>query len=211
MFITTCKTELVRSCCVIWGAQPGALCQPRGAGWAGAGGKFQKKEYMCMLCCAKSLQTPCDPMDCSPPGSSVHGILQARILEWVAMPASRGSSWPRDCTHISCISCIGRSFTISTTWEVPDICIPTADSCWWTAETNTSNYHPTENRFLTKRAQGLACRWYTLHSEFPTGIRHALRLHLNSSPNLVSSLPPPSPHRSCPTFLSGVVLGTHPW
>ena len=40
----------------------------------------------------------CDPMDCSPPGSSVHGILQARILEWVAISSSRGSSWPRDHT-----------------------------------------------------------------------------------------------------------------
>ena len=51
------------------------------------------------LCCAKSLQlcpTFCNPMDCSPPGSSVHGILQARILEWVAVPSSRGSSWPRN-------------------------------------------------------------------------------------------------------------------
>ena len=50
---------------------------------------------------AKSLQSCpvlCDLMDCSPPGSSVHGILQARILEWVAMPFSRGSSWPRDQT-----------------------------------------------------------------------------------------------------------------
>ena len=45
--------------------------------------------------CAKLLQsclTVCDPMDCSPPGSSVHGILQASILEWIAMPSSRGSS-----------------------------------------------------------------------------------------------------------------------
>jgi len=42
-------------------------------------------------------------MDCSPPGSSVHGILQARILEWVAISFSRGSSPPRDQTHISCI------------------------------------------------------------------------------------------------------------
>ena len=53
--------------------------------------------HMCV--CAKSLQsclTHCDPMDCSPPGSSVHGILQARILEWVAMPSSRGPSRPRD-------------------------------------------------------------------------------------------------------------------
>ena len=50
----------------------------------------------------------CYPMDHSPPGSSVHGILQARILECVAMPSSRGSSPPRDWTHISHISCIGR-------------------------------------------------------------------------------------------------------
>ena len=45
-------------------------------------------------------------MDCSPPGSSVHGILYARILEWVAMPSSRGSSTPRDRIHISYVSCI---------------------------------------------------------------------------------------------------------
>ena len=52
----------------------------------------------------------CNSMDCSPPGSSVHGIFQARILEWVAMPSSRGSSWPRNQTHISCIA--GRFFTV---------------------------------------------------------------------------------------------------
>ena len=50
----------------------------------------------------------CDPMDCSPPGSSVHGILEARILKWVAISFSRRSSWPRDQTCISCVSCIGR-------------------------------------------------------------------------------------------------------
>ena len=49
-----------------------------------------------------------DPMDHSPPGVSVHGILQARILEWVAMPSSKGSSWRRDWTHVSSVSCIGR-------------------------------------------------------------------------------------------------------
>ena len=48
------------------------------------------------------------PMDCSPPDSSVHGILQARILEWVAISSSRGSSWPKIRTCVSCISCIGR-------------------------------------------------------------------------------------------------------
>ena len=60
---------------------------------------------------AKSLQscpTLCNPMDCSPPGSSVHGILQARILEWVTMLSTRGSSWPRDWTHFSYVSYIGR-------------------------------------------------------------------------------------------------------
>ena len=44
--------------------------------------------------------TFCNPVDCSPPGSTVHGILRARILEWVAMPSSKGSSRPRDWTHI---------------------------------------------------------------------------------------------------------------
>ena len=52
--------------------------------------------------------TPCDPMDFSPPGSFVHEILQARILEWVAISSSRGSSQPRDQTHFSCVSCIGK-------------------------------------------------------------------------------------------------------
>ena len=54
--------------------------------------------------------TLCDPMDCSPPGSSVHGILQARILEWVANPFSTGFSQPRDQAWVSPIA--GRFFTI---------------------------------------------------------------------------------------------------
>ena len=57
----------------------------------------------------------CDPMDCSPPGSSVHGILQVRILEWLAIPFSRGSSWPRDQTQVSRIT--GIFFTIWATRE----------------------------------------------------------------------------------------------
>ena len=73
-----------------------------------------------LLCvCAKSLQlclTLCYPTDCSPPGSSVHGILQARILEWVAVPSSRGSSGPRDLTLMSLCALAGRFFTSSATW-----------------------------------------------------------------------------------------------
>ena len=59
----------------------------------------------------------CDPVDCSPPGSSVHGILQARTLEWVAMPFSRGSSQLRDRTRVlTSLALAGRFFTTSTTW-----------------------------------------------------------------------------------------------
>ena len=60
---------------------------------------------------AKLLQsclTLCDSVDCSLPVSSVHGILQAKILEWVAIPFFRGSSQPRDQICVSYISCIGR-------------------------------------------------------------------------------------------------------
>ena len=75
--------------------------------------------YMCVR--AKLLQsclTPCDTMDRSLPGFSVHGILQARILEWVAMPSSRGPSQARDQTRVSYVSCTGRQvFTTSATWE----------------------------------------------------------------------------------------------
>ena len=53
---------------------------------------------------AKSYATLCAPMDCSPPGFSVHGVFQARILEWVAVYFSGGSSLPRDQTHVSCLS-----------------------------------------------------------------------------------------------------------
>ena len=55
----------------------------------------------CLVLVARSCPTLCNPMDCSPPGSSVHGISQARILEWVASFFSRGSSWPRDRTWVS--------------------------------------------------------------------------------------------------------------
>ena len=57
-----------------------------------------------------------DPVDCRPPGSSVHGILQARILEWVAISFSRGSSWLRDWTQVSHIA--GRRFNLWATREV---------------------------------------------------------------------------------------------
>ena len=90
---------------------------------------------------AQSCPTLCYHMDCNPPGSSVHGISQARILEWVAIPFSRGSSWVRDQTWVSRI--VGRFFRIwnhqervikskaiyfhllcPSTWFTPDILLP---------------------------------------------------------------------------------------
>ena len=62
--------------------------------------------YRCLV--AQSSLTLCNPMDCSSPGSSVHGILQARTLEWAVLPSSRRSSRPRDRTQVSHVSCIGR-------------------------------------------------------------------------------------------------------
>ena len=59
------------------------------------------------------MSNSCDPMDCNPLGSSVYGILQARILEWVSISFSRGSSQPRNWTQVSCIE--GGSFTVWTT------------------------------------------------------------------------------------------------
>ena len=63
---------------------------------------------VCVRACAHTqlCPTPCNLMEWSPPGASVHGNFQARILEWVAISSSKGSSWPRDQTHITCISSI---------------------------------------------------------------------------------------------------------
>ena len=66
---------------------------------------------------AQPCLTLCHPVDCSLPGSSVHGILQARILEWVATSFFRGSSWPRDQTQVSRIA--GRHFNLWATGEAP--------------------------------------------------------------------------------------------
>ena len=65
---------------------------------------------------AQSCQTLCGPLNCSQPGSSVHGIFQARLLEWVAISYSRKFSWSRDQTHES-PALVGRFFTIGATWE----------------------------------------------------------------------------------------------
>ena len=71
--------------------------------------------YLCSV--AKSYLTLCNPMNCSLP--SVHEVFQAKILEWVAISSFRGSFWPRDWTHVSCVSCTGSwiFFFHWATWE----------------------------------------------------------------------------------------------
>ena len=70
------------------------------------------RAYMCVcihVCVSvQSCLTLCCSTDCSPPGSTVHGTSQTRILEWVAIFYSRGSSWPRDWTPVSCVYCTSR-------------------------------------------------------------------------------------------------------
>ena len=71
---------------------------------------------MCLKCSFASVMSDYDPMDCNPSGSSVCGIIPARILEWIAMPSPRGSSWPSDRTHVSRIA--GR-FITPESWVKP--------------------------------------------------------------------------------------------
>ena len=81
--------------------------------------------FMLSLFSRSVVSDTCDRMDCSLPGSSVHGILQARILEWVSISFSRGSSWPRYWTRVSCTA--GRFFTKSAIIYAKDMLIRT----WW--------------------------------------------------------------------------------
>ena len=84
-----------------------------------------------------------NPMDCSPPGSSVHGILQARILEWAAISFSRGSSWPRNQTHVFCIA--GGFFTVWARKYVNQMTVREVKGCF------PEKWHWT--KFWTKKKQ----------------------------------------------------------
>ena len=94
---------------------------------------------------AKSRLILCDPMDCSLPGSSAHGILQARILEWVAMPSSRGS-WPWGQTFVSCRA--GRFFAH---WAIREALFDCMSKC-------KPSYHKAECKYIMKPEQVKRCR-----------------------------------------------------
>ena len=86
---------------------------------------------------AQSCLTLCNPMDSSPPGSSSHGILQAKILEWIVIPFCRGSSQSWDQTQVFCIS--GRLFSIRATREAPIYLI--IKGIFWQRNIYTFYYH----------------------------------------------------------------------
>ena len=100
------------------------------------GSKFIRFLCVCMCSLAQLYPTLCDPMDCSPLGSSVHGISQARRLEWVAISYSRGSSWPGSLTHISCVSGLLHSKADSLPLCSLGSLLKDCSSLWWEVETS---------------------------------------------------------------------------
>ena len=102
--------------------------------------------------CSVMSDSFCDPVDCSPPGSSIHGILQARILEWVAIPFSRGSSQSRDRTHVSRIA--GIRFNLWATREAHLFCFSTLEK--WPSVRDVLCSPAVHLLFITQgRARGL--------------------------------------------------------
>ena len=84
-------------------------------GFLTSGNKYERSVFYVVVLVAQSSLTLCDPMGCTPLGSSIHGILQARMLQWVLSPFSRGSPRPRDGTQASGIA--GKFFTVWATWK----------------------------------------------------------------------------------------------
>ena len=106
-----CMTEILKQCIPFKFSISWCFCVAFRVVFSGLSSNSLVSSLMIMYVCAKLLQTCltlCDPMNCSPPGSSVCGISQARILEWVAISSCKGSSRPRDWTCVSNVSCIGR-------------------------------------------------------------------------------------------------------
>ena len=108
--ICRCEDKDVRTYDGIYSVITRRPALPIGTIWMKLEGIMLSKVKVKVLV-AQSCPTLCDPMNCSPPGSFVHGIFQARILEWVATHFSRGSSWFRDQTQVSHIA--GRFFSVS--------------------------------------------------------------------------------------------------
>ena len=116
--------------------------------------------YMCACVCVLTYVQLCDLMNFNPPGSSVHGISQARILEWVAISSSRVSSPPRDQTHISCVFLH---------WQADSLPLSHLGSPWYHLNVESKIWHKwiylwnrityIENKLVVAKGRGLGERW----------------------------------------------------
>ena len=123
-------------------------------------------------------------MDCSPPGSSLYGILQAKILEWVAIPFSRGSSRPRDQTWISCID----RWTLYH-WairETPEninryslLIQRQRGICWRSGKPKFTSVPDRKNPKDTENNKGSMCIWRVSGTKLSTGPTHNIRINTN--------------------------------
>ena len=112
-----------------------------------------------------------DPMDCNPPGSSVHGVLQARILEWVAMPSSRRSSRPRGWSQISCTA--SRCFTFWATREAQWSACSTDDlhlnGTWFPHPVPLRSHFSALSQNIvhfSRTPDSCYCNWWYLHFKY---------------------------------------------
>ena len=162
-----------------------------------------------MHVCAQSCQTHCFFMWSSPPGSSGHRIFQARILEWVAISFSRGSSWPRDQTRVSSISYIAGGFFFFTTepprkprttgTEMNRVCLqgaPSTDGDWewaqgWFPRRNICwvFIHPTLEEEMTTHSSILT--WRTPWTEEPGGLQSMMSQRIGHNWSYLAQRIPP--------------------
>ena len=138
---------------------------------------FSKRSVCVCVWAAQSCLILCNPMDCSSPGSSVHEILHARILEWVVIHFSRGSSQPRDRTQVSGV--VGRFFTLWETRNAPKIFASSSLNEWVNQERHVDkefNFRGTVSLLLPWVKT--ECSWCVLLNE-----------HLSLVAQLVKNLP----------------------
>ena len=136
-----------------------------------------KLSQLCTLAHAWLCLTLCDPINSNPPGSSVHGIFQGRILAWVAISSSSASSWPRDGTWVSCISCIGR-------WILLQLSHLGSPESWplnsWLIHPSVILALPLESPRLQLFLEGV-CFWFCFNwGERMASIQSAVTLNLSS-------------------------------
>ena len=151
----------------------------------------------------QSRPTLCDSMDCSPPGSSVHGILQARILEWDTIPFCRGSSWPRDRTQVSSIE--GNFFIIWATREAHSINTPVShfSHVWLCATAETAAHQAPPSLDSPGKNTGMGCHFLLQCMKVKMKVKSLNRVQLLATPWTTAYQAPPSLGFSRQEYWSG--------